>query len=151
MKPSEIQAAAVAALEAASWFTTAPAVPIISADGTEDDAVENALNGVGFAVIVSPVMAGKPISGGNGVGLVVVRSEFWVRVACNPKANTADTTGADRDTVEAVEKVISTLNALPYAAGETRIELDGDGFEIVANDVGLLAYDIKFAKRCVIP
>lgn len=145
---SEVQQDAVDILGRLSAFTDSPAVPVLLDDGLKDEEVEDALNGVGACVLVSPVMNGTQTSTAGRV--VVLRAEFVVQVMLNPKTNAA-TGGADRNILELVEAVVSGLTASDPGPGEQRYTVPPNFLNLSVDDDGVFSYHVQAIKPCAIP
>lgn len=144
----EVHQDAVDILGRLSAFTTAPAVPVLLDDGLRDEAVENALNGVGACVLVSPVMNGTQTSAAGRV--VVLRAEFVVQVMLNPVQN-AETGGADRNILELVEAVVTGLTSSDPGPGEQRYTVPANFLNLSVDEDGVFSYHVQLIKPCTIP
>jgi hypothetical protein len=143
----EVQQDAVDILSRQSAFTTAPAVPVLLDDALQDEAVEDALNGVGACVLVSPVMTGTQTS--TAGRLVVLRAELVVQVLVNPTRN-ADTGGAGRNMLELVEAVVSGLTASDPGPGEQRYTVPANFLNLDPQPDGVISYHVQIVKPCTI-
>lgn len=115
---------------------------VIADTGTSDEAIETALAGRGFVVVVDMPREPKTISNHPGVTHQEWCLPVWVQI--NPETNA---TGAGKSILEAVQKIYSALFQYSDSNQAEKFESDSENpGDLFVNDAGLLTYLIRFRK-----
>lgn len=115
---------------------------VIADDGLQGDAIEAALNNRGFVVIVDLPREPKTVADHPGVTHQQWCCPVWIQL--NPQANA---TGAQKNILEAVQKVYSALFQYSDADQAEKFESDDENpGDLFVNDAGTQTYLLRFHK-----
>jgi hypothetical protein len=142
---SNLQTTVAAAITGHTFFSTAPAVPVIVDDGTSKNGLETALRTKGFAVLVLPVLGVDLKDQGDGKTFTG-EAEVMVKLLVNPHINPLPT-GAQRNIHGAISAAVAAVLGWTPGLGDRRFKVADQSISISAADEGLLAYDVGFTKQ----